>query len=679
MRIQLLFVCLFISSVLLSQDEEKQFCNEIDSKDALKLYAKGTDKKKYPKPERLAFLKKCLEEVPDFAEANMAMGQEIIVHCKLEGKPFTPACYYFQKAIASCPKIHSEAYYYIGFDYYEQEKNDSATKYLNLFINFKDDNEKKYGKDYEAELYQSKEMIKSMKKESSLRKNVDFHPRVVQGISSRQDEYLAYVSPDDRNCFFVRKLPLNQMDKVYQSDQEKETFMRAVRDPKTNEFSNGEPMPWPFNETNDNQGGCAISLDNKHMYFAMMRAEGGPNMNCDLYVSDNVDDEWKPFTKLGTAVNDPKYWDSQPTVGANDNYIIFASDRPGGYGGIDLYITRRDSITKEWGKPQNLGPKINTKGNEKTPFIHTDSRTLYFSSNGHYGFGGYDIFFSRKDDKGEWQDPENIGSPINSGEDETGFFVSANAHTGYFCAYDEGKTKGLGVGRYDLFSFPLYEGARPNEMKLIETAVKDFDGDKAREVDVEFRDAHSNEKLASIADKRTGQAVVAIDAKKTQSVLMVVKKEERAYNSTIVQVKDLIAAPTVVDADGKIKPVIEMKMEEIAVGKNFVINNIYFNTSSTHLFEESKTVLKSFAQYLKENPKLKIEIQGHTDNVGKPADNQALSENRAFTVKETLESYGVEAGRITEKGFGSSKPIADNGSEAGRAKNRRTEFKILEN
>ncbi len=151
MRNILLIFWMVLSLSLFSQEEgEKTYCKEIDKK-LEKLYLKGTDRKT-PKPERLKYLRECLQEDPDFAEANLSMGLEIIVHCKLEGKPFTPAVPFFMKAIANCPQIHSEPYYYIGFDYYEQYKNDSAIKYLDKFIKFKDDNEKKYGKDYEAEL-----------------------------------------------------------------------------------------------------------------------------------------------------------------------------------------------------------------------------------------------------------------------------------------------------------------------------------------------------------------------------------------------------------------------------------------------------------------------------------------------------------------------------------------------
>jgi outer membrane protein OmpA-like peptidoglycan-associated protein len=689
-----ILVCLIFP--LFSQDDEegdKKFCKEIDKK-LEKLYLKGTDKKT-PKPERIKYLKQCLEEDPDFAEANLKMGLEYIVHAKLENKSFMPAVPYFMKAIAQCPDIHSEPYYYIGFAYYEDMKNDSATKYLNKFIKFTSPDEKKFGKTYNEELYQSKEMVKSAKKEGELNKLVvPFEPKLVTGVSTERDEYLAYISPDDRNCLFVRLMPINNKNVVYQTDKEQEVFMRSRKD-KTNQFDKGEEMPFPFNATSDNQGGCTITMDNKYLYFAMMRDEGGAQKNCDIYVSRNNDDEWKPFSKV--PFNDPVFWDSQPTVSADGNTIIFASDRRGGYGGIDLYQSNKDPVTGKWGPAINLGPNVNTPGDEKTPFIHMDSRTLYFSSGptrsgvgGHIGFGGYDIFYVRKNEKGEWGEVKNIGKPINGPDNDAGFFVSTDAQTGYFVSFAGEKVSNLkAAGRYDLYSFPLYKEAQPEEMALTGGKAVDKDGEPIRGAQVEVKTLGTNEKIKTLVDSLSGEFMFAVNAKKHDKLVVSVKKEGMVYNSAVVDVKQAVEAfknPPVAKistnpdepAPEPAKPIM-IKMDSVKVGSSFVINDIYYNSNSADLKEESKKVLESFADYLKENPKMVIEIQGHTDNVGSASANQALSANRAFTVKATLESFGIHGDRIKAKGFGPSRPIADNSSEAGRAKNRRTEFLIEEN
>jgi outer membrane protein OmpA-like peptidoglycan-associated protein/tetratricopeptide (TPR) repeat protein len=668
----ILFSFLLCTTQFFAQDEDEstsKFCVEIDNKKALKLYEKAIDKKKYKKPERLAFLRECLAEEPDFAEANLAMAREIIVHCKLEDKSFAAAVPFLLKAIAVCPKIHSEPYYYIGYNFYEETKNDSAIKYLQQFLKFKDDDDKKFSREYEMQIYNSKEMIKYAKKESELKKKiVPFDPKVVTGISTKTDEYLAYISPDDKFCFFTRKVPVKSMNSVKSLDSERELFMLANRD-KTGVFNAGEPMSPPFNTTDDNQGGCTISIDNKFLYFAMSKFEGGSQPNCDIYVSRNDDDNWSELSKLGANVNHPVYWDSQPTLSADGNSIYFVSDRPGGFGGIDIYITKKDQKTGVWGVPQNAGSKINTNGNEKTPFIHSDSETLYFSSDGHFGFGGMDIFLIRKNEKGEWIEAENIGYPINTEADDVGFFVSTDSKTGYFFSYDEGKMRGKGVGRYDLYSFDLYKEARPQETTFLSGEIKDKSGNKIEGAKVEITNTVTKEKTLAVVDSTKGTFMVAVNLKKKDDLLITVKKDDYAFSSKVVSIKEATfeKQPTPV----------KIEINEATAGNTFLLNNLYYTTNSADLTKESFIVLEAFAEYLKDNPTIIIEIQGHTDNVGAAKSNEALSANRAYTVKAYLEEKGVDGKKILAKGFGPNKPITENTTEEGRAKNRRTEFLII--
>lgn len=672
----LLFLPLFLFTVnAFAQDESpKAFCDDMTNKKAISLFKKGTDKKKYQKPERVKFLMEALEMEPDFADANFALAHEVMVRCMLEEKPYAPTVQFYMKAIKSCPQIHSEPYYYIGTSFYEEFKNDSAIRYLNLFLKFKDDDENKFAKEHEQLRTNAKGMMKECMKDKMLKKTVPFEPKVVRGVSTERDEYLAYITPDDKYAMYVRKMPKKEL-KAYQTDKEVEVFMQSKRD-KTGAFDNGVPMYYPFNETEDNQGGCSISIDNKHLYFAMMKNEGGMQPNVDIYVchakSEVFNEEWGEISKLPPPVNDPKYWDSQPTIAADGVTLYFASDRPGGYGGIDLYVTKKDLKTGQWSVPENLGPAINTKKNEKTPFIHSDSETLYFSSDGQYGFGSYDIFYVRKDSKGKWDDPVNIGGPINSVGEDACFFVSKDTKTGYFSSFDEGKVKGLGVGRYDLFSFDLYKEARPQNVAFIAVEAKDKNGDALIGAIAETHNAETKEKSYGVMDSLSGKGLIAVNLDKKENITLTFKKDSVAFNSTMIDVKAIAANKST------ITPTITVMVAKAEKGKSFVIDNLYYTTNSAEITKESKVVLSAFADYLLENPDINIEIQGHTDNVGNPKDNEALSSNRAYSVKQFLEEQKVPGKRIMAKGYGQNKPVADNKTESGRAKNRRTEFLILE-
>jgi len=663
----------FCSVFALAQDDEpkKSACPEPDEKEAINLYKKGTDKKKYKKPERLKFLQEALNIEPGYAEANLALGNEIIVKCKLDNLPFSGARPFFIAAVKACPKIHSQPYYYIGFSYYEDARNDSAVKWLEEFLKFNDDDENKFSKDYQFEQYQSKEMIKAAKKETELKKKiVPFNPKVLINISSANNEYLPYISPDETVFLYTRTMANQSKDKVYQTDKEKEVFMISKRQ-KDRSFDKGEPMEWPFNE-NSNEGGACLTIDNKHLYYTISKMEGGVQPNADIYYSDEVDGAWSEIKKV-PGINDPVFWDSQPSVSADGNTIYFASDRPGGFGKVDIWKTDRDPATRQWKKPVNLGPKINTPGIEKCPFMHSDSETLYYSSDGLYGFGGLDIFYTKKDEKGNWKEPENIGSPINSEGDDAGFFASTDGKYGYFCSYsNEGKVRGQGVGKYDVYFFDLYKEARPDSVAFVGGQVKNPEGEAPRtNVVVEIKDVKTHEKTMAVVDSVTGKYVAAINLKKFKNeVVITTKAADHSFTSQKVEIKGA--------SFEKPPAPVEMVIERVEAGKSFVINNITYATGAAELYPESFVTLDEFAEYLKENASFKVEIQGHTDNVGHDPDNIALSQKRADNVKKYLETKDIPASRVTSKGYGAGKPIASNTTVEGKAKNRRTEFLILE-
>ena len=667
--IPLIFLFVLSSFSWAQEDEKKSACPEPENKKARDLYKKGSDKKKYQKSERVKFLQQALELEPGYAEAAMLLGNEIIVKCKLDNLPYAAALPYFKAAVSACPQIHSEPYYYIGYSYYEDAKNDSALKFLNLFLKFTDDDENKFSKDYQFEQYQAKEMVKSVKKETELKKKtVPFNPKVLTPISTSNNEYLPYLSPDETIFLFTRTVPDQNKDRVDHTDKEKEVFMIATK--QTNgSFDAGKPMEYPFN-VNSNEGGACLSIDNKHLFYTIYKMEGGAQPNADIYYSDFIDGAWTDIKKVPN-INHPIYWDSQPSVSADGNTLYFVSDRPGGHGKLDIWKSEKNPVTKQWQAPVNLGPKINTSGSEKCPFMHSDSETLYFSSDGLFGFGGQDIFFVRKDENGKWKEPENIGYPINTDADDAGFFASTDGLYGYFCSNDEGKVRGKGVGKFDVYYFDLYKEARPEAVTFLRGEVKQNDGTPVANANVELKNTKTKEITKAVYDSTSGGYVAAINLKKNKDPMVVtVKAPDYSFASQSVDLKDA--------SFEKSPPPVTLEVEKAEKGKSFVINNILYATGAADLYPQSYNTLDEFAEYLKLNPTMKIEIQGHTDNVGNEADNKALSEKRALNVKKYLETKGISNGRITAKGYGSGKPIASNNTLDGKAKNRRTEFLILD-
>lgn len=650
-----------------SQEEEK--CQEIDNKKAVKAYEQGLDKKN-KKEERLEFLKQAMDLEPDYVDANFAFAMERIKTLIYADQSFKPTEPYFKKVIEICPKYHSNPYYFLGFIYYEEEKWEESIKYLKEFLNFKSDADKKFDKDYDAYLNQAKQMIRYAKLYNEILNHpVPFDPYPVEGICTEKDEYLPTISADDEIIWFTRKTPYVNKDAIYASDKEMELFSYSKRDKSTGKFTKGNRMPYPFNKSS-NEGGATLSIDNKHMYFTKGADEGGTQINIDIYHSDYVNGEWTDPQKV-PGINDPVAWDSQPTIASDGVTLYFASNRKGGLGGTDIYKTVKDPKTGTWSIPHNLGRMINTSYDERSPFMHSDFETMYFSSDGHPGVGGFDIFYSRVGEDGKWTEPKNIGVPINTTGDDLGFFVSTDGKLGYFASNEPSRALGRSVGKYDIYQFELYKEARPQDVSFVKGKVEDKSNAEVKSFSVEVTDAVTKKTTFGVVDSTTGDFAVVVNTKVKNDLIVTIKKDGYAFSSQLIS-KDSLK-------DSKPKKIPDVEVDTIAIGKTYTLNNIYYQTNSAVLDPRSMIVIDEFVEFLKTNPTFKIEIHGHTDNVGKPEANLALSTDRAFTVRDLLLERGIDEKRLVNfKGHGASIPIADNSTETGRAKNRRTEFVIAE-
>lgn len=665
----LLLLAFLAGPVALSaqNDEPKNDCQTIDDADALKNFEKSKDRKKYDWEQRKAFLAEAISAQPTWAEANLAMAKMIMTKAKADGNEgiYPGAIRYLKVAVDNCPTIGAEPFYWLGTQYYLEENYKEAIIYLQKFIDYDTDDAKKLGANYEFNSSQALEMLRWSKFYVDIKSKIrPFAPTPVKGIDTPKDEYLAIITPDNTQALYVRRVPVNQADRVWASSQQAEVFTMSIMQPN-GEFDKGTFMDEPFNR-NANEGAATLTIDNKHLFYTITKDNAG-EPNADIYTADLNDGSWTPIRSIGEKVNDPVYWDSQPTISADGNLLYFASNRPGGQGGIDIWVTKK-GFDGEWGVPENLGPTVNTQYDEKSPFIHSDSQTLYFSSNGHPGIGGYDIFYSRADATGKWKEPVNIGIPINTTGDDVGFFVSTDGTTGFF---NTNASMPGQIGGYDVYQFELYPEARPEATVIVKGDLRDEYGNPLTgETKVEIKNVQTKEKSYGVVDTITGGFAAAIRVSKKQDYVITVKKDSAAFNSKLISGKQDFKT-TVVNVE-------EMKIAKLKEGDAYTINDINFASNAAVLEPESMVVLELFAAYLKEHPTMKIEIRGHTDNVGDDGRNLDLSNERSYAVFEALTKFGVPRSQITSaKGYGETKPIADNVTEAGRAKNRRTEFVLV--
>ena len=641
----ILFVLVFIlSHITVAQENES--CSELKNKRAAKYLSEAKEayktKRDY-KTARESALKSI--DVEPSGEAYLFIAE--IARSTNDLKNAKDA---YLNLIDLCPEYEPDAYFQLG-SYYNSLKNfTQASKYYSKYVEYPNTPPAKYEK-------ASRDLEQALFYDKMYSNPVPFDPVSIPNISTLYDEYLPAISPDNEFIYYTYRYQKNEKGSLTPRLVEEFTVSKKEND----QWMPGEKMPPPFNTT-FNEGGATVSVDNKELFFTICKAEGKDNyINCDIYYSyRTAKGEWSEISNLGRNVNDSAAWDSQPTIAPDGKTLYFASMREGGQGGIDLYKTNRKA-DGSWSEPENLGPVINSPGNEKSPFIHPDNKTLYFSSDGLAGLGGFDIFFTKADEKGIFSKPVNIGYPINSESDDLGFFVSTDGKTGFFAS-----NKLLGKGGWDIYAFPLYEGARPDRVLFIRGEIISEDKNILPATKIEIKNVTTDKVTNVNVDTITGEYVHVVNFE--DDYILTVKKEGYAYSSQY-----FASADTTLH-----KPVkADLELKKIEVGETYKLNNILFETNSYELNSASKKVIDGFVDFLNDNPAVKVEIHGHTDNIGGDEFNLTLSQNRAQSVYNYIVQKGISPGRLDYKGFGLNKPLATNDTETGRARNRRTEFVII--
>jgi len=484
-------------------------------------------------------------------------------------------------------------------------------------------------------------------KDSLVNNPVDFDPMIVPGhVNTDADEALPAVTIDAKSMVFTRR-------------------EKGVEDLYTARW-NEEKQQWgqgiPMSSINSilNEGAHTISADGTVIAFTSCnrrKSFGG----CDIYVARQLSNgEWTE------AINPEELnsiaWDGQPALTADGRGMYFSSSRKGGHGNRDLWYSELQT-NGQWTTPVNCGATLNSKGNESSPFLHYDDRTLYFMSDGHPGMGDYDIFTSsRKGD--EWSQPLNIGYPINTSKREGGLSVHPNGQTAYFTVESE---KG---GTMDIYQFDLPPELQPGVISYLTGLVYDSDSKLPVAATISIYPLQNSDEEYIYNVRSDGTFTVALAHGQPYGLHVTAP----GYTFFSLQFEFDTVRPYG-NEDVRI-PLQPMKEVESTSREPIVLQNVEFESGSSTLLTSSYSELELLLKMLIEHPDIKIIIQGHTDNVGTPESNLTLSEARAKAVYEWLILKEMPGERISYKGFGETTPIDSNDTEQGRQKNRRTEFVV---
>ena len=471
-----------------------------------------------------------------------------------------------------------------------------------------------------------------------------------ENINSKDLEYYPSLTIDGKKLVFTRRVNSS-------IGKGKEEFFES--DLVNGSWTNAKLLEGNISTGADNGGADNISQDGKWIVFAGCNFPDGMG-SCDIYISYLTKQGWSTPENLGRNVNS-EYWESSPTLSPDKKDLYFSSSVPGGFGGKDIWVCHRNANGK-WGVAQNLGEEINTSGDDSCPFIHADNQTLYFTSNGHQGYSqNSDIFVSHKQPGGTWSKPENLGYPINTIDDEGSLIVAADGKAAYYASERSDAKGGL-----DIYSFELREDLRPARTLWVKGKVYDKKTTAGLPSSVQLTDVKNKQQISRLQTDEDGNYLVTLPVGK-QYAFNVNRKGYLFYSENFDLGKN---APDSVYQ-------IDIPLQPIEANASIILKNVFFDTKQTQLKPESITELDNVVMLMNENPTLKIQIGGYTDNVGKPADNLKLSLGRSVSVVNYLLGKGVKNDRLTFKGFGETKPIADNKTEAGRALNRRTELIVV--
>lgn len=478
-----------------------------------------------------------------------------------------------------------------------------------------------------------------------------------------------------KNASYLDQEEVFPMEDIYQSTK--------VNDKWSEPVNLGPPV-----NTEEHDAAIALSPDGSQLFIYKDSQEG------DIYVSKKKGLQWTEPKSVGSKINLPKSAELSCSITSDGKTLYFSSNRPGGYGGLDIW--RSQLIKGEWSEPMNMGPKINTKEDEDSPFIHPDGVTLYYSSKGKKTMGGYDIVRTSLE-KGGWSEPENMGYPINSVQNDIYFVLSADNKHGYYASYKEG-----GYGKHDIYMISMslpdevaqINASKTNTQITSGTTQADDAGQKKlstvaitknksrvtllKGIVVDAITKQPMEANISLVNLKTGLKVSEINSNSATGAYLIILPAGKNYSITVTAPGYLFHSENfdVSDTAEYQEVVRNVNLNKAQVGARIVLRNIFFDFDKATLRPESNLEIDRLRKIMLEYPTMKIEISGHTDNKGSGEYNKKLSQSRAKAVLDVLVKKGISPDRMTSAGYGFDRPMAPNDTDAGRQLNRRTEFEI---
>lgn len=612
-------------------------CQSLSNSDKKKFSQAVESKKSGQHDKALKSLDKLIEKYPDdltlFTEKGM-------IYMELRNDSL--AIENFEQAWAIDPNDSYRLTYTLASLYKNNDRYDDALSKLAHFQTFKEVRpaQKTLAQRLEKEIHFTRE-AKANPKEIELE-------RLSANINTEESEYLPAFSADGQTLIYTRKE--NRQEDFYISSFDGENFSTG--------------LPLTDLNTSLNEGAHCISPDGEYIFFTGCHMEGSQG-GCDLYITTKKEGQWIKPINMGSMVNS-REWDAHPSLSPDGKRLYFASERSGGKGKSDIwYVDFKDG---KWTQPLNAGDKINTAGNEESPYIHLDGQTLYFRSDGHIGMGDHDLFLARWENNA-WGGVQNLGYPINTAGSEGALTVSTDGKYAYYAS-------DAGVDHLDIFRFELPEELRPQRVTYFKARILDADTKEAMKASVEVFDINANQTYLSDVTNQQGILLASIPERSKYSIH--VSAPDYVFYSDNIVWSD---SSSVNNPQELIIYLDKIKIPEVGTAKKetapVILKNIFFESGSDQLLDISSFEINKLATILNESPEIKIRITGHTDNVGGEEDNQVLSLNRATAVKNALVEKGIDTERVIVQGLGEAKPIDSNDTEFGRQNNRRVEFVLI--